>query len=286
MTTPTHIIFSALFSSIGNADYWQTAACAVGSLLPDLDHPRSSIGRVFFFVSHPLNMRCGHRGLIHSVFLWFSLLLLGVLIHSPRLQWLAIGALSHVLLDCYNTSGVRALTPFSSKSVVLFKRDWRVNAGSLGEIYVFIALAALLPAAHYAQTIGGPRKLINRLVRSPVITAEEYQRAGNARCYAKGEWRWNDGRIETVEWLVVGTEANWLVMYDGRKLIKKKHGEFLRSTLRPTSDAWNMVSVNAIVTVRQAALFFDGRVWHLAKPGEKALGVIKPLENVLLEIEP
>lgn len=75
-------------------------------------------------------------------------------------------------------------------------------------------------------------------------------------------------------------------MYDGRKLIKKKHGEFLRSTLRPTSDAWNMVSVNAIVTVRQAALFFDGRVWHLAKPGEKALGVIKPLENVLLEIEP
>ena len=286
MTTPTHIIFSALFSSIGNADSWQTAACAVGSLLPDLDHPRSSIGRVFFFVSHPLNMRCGHRGLIHSVFLWFSLLLLGVLIHSPRLQWLAIGALSHVLLDCYNTSGVRALTPFSSKSVVLFKRDWRVNAGSLGEIYVFIALAALLPAAHYAQTIGGPRKLINRLVRSPVITAEEYQRAGNARCYAKGEWRWNDGRIETVEWLVVGTEANWLVMYDGRKLIKKKHGEFLRSTLRPTSDAWNMVSVNAIVTVRQAALFFDGRVWHLAKPGEKALGVIKPLENVLLEIEP
>ena len=286
MTTPTHIIFSALFSSLSTADYWQTAACAVGSLLPDLDHPRSSIGRVFFFVSHPFNMRCGHRGLIHSFFLWFPLLLLGVLIHAPRLQWLAIGALSHILLDCYNTSGVRALTPFSSKSVVLFKRDWRVNAGSLGEIYVFIALAALLPAAHYAQTIGGPRKLINRLVRSPVITAEEYQRAGNARCYAKGEWRWNDGRIETVEWLVVGTEANWLVMYDGRKLIKKKHGEFLRSTLRPTSDAWNMVSVNAIVTVRQAALFFDGRVWHLAKPGEKALGVIKPLENVLLEIEP
>lgn len=286
MTAPTHIIFSALFSSLSTADYWQTAACAVGSLLPDLDHPRSSIGRVFFFISHPLNMRCGHRGLIHSVFLWFPLLLLGVLIHSPRLQWLAIGALSHVLLDCYNTSGVRALTPFGNKTVVLFKRDWRVGAGSLGEIYVFVALAALLPAAHYAQTIGGPRKLINRLVRSPVITAEEFQRAGNLRCYATGEWRWNDGRIEQVDWLVVGTETNWLVMYDGKKLVKKKHGEFLRSTLRQTAENWNLIKVNRIVTVKQATLFFDGKIWHLARPGEKALGIMKPLDDVLLEVEP
>lgn len=286
MTAPTHIIFSAVFSSLGNADYWASGACAIGALLPDLDHPLSSIGRVFFFISAPLNRHCGHRGLIHSVFLWFPVLLFGVLIHSPRLQWLAIGALSHVLIDCYNTSGVRALTPFSSKSVVLFKRDWRVNAGSLGEIYVFIALAALLPAAHYAQTIGGPRKLINRLVRSPVITAEEFQRAGNLRCYATGEWRWNDGRIEQVNWLVVGTETNWLVMYDGKKLVKKKHGEFLRSTLRQTAENWNLIKVNRIVTVKQATLFFDGKIWHLARPGEKALGIMKPLDNVLLEVDP
>lgn len=286
MTAPTHIIFSALFSSLSTADYWQTAACALGSLLPDLDHPRSSIGRVFFFVSHPLNMCCGHRGLIHSVFLWFPLLLLGILLKSLRLQWLAIGALSHVLLDCYNTSGVRALTPFSGKTVVLFKRDWRVGAGSLGEIYVFMAIAALLPVVHYTQTIGGPRKLINRFVRSPIITAEEFQRAGNLRCYAKGEWRWNDGRIEQVDWLVVGTEANWLVMYDGKKLIKKKHGEFLRSTLKQTAESWNPIKVNRIVTVKQAALFFDGKIWHFAQPGERALGIIKPLDNVLLEIEP
>ena len=286
MTAPTHIAFGILCGSLANADYWASGACALGALLPDLDHPLSSIGRVFFFISTPLNRLCGHRGLIHSVFLWFPVLLFGVLIHSPRLQWLAIGALSHVLLDCYNTSGVRALTPFSNKAVVLFKRDWRVSAGSLSEIYVFMLLAALLPAAHYAQTIGGPRKLINRLVRSPVITAEEFQRAGNLRCYATGEWRWNDGRIEQVDWLVVGTETNWLVMYDGKKLVKKKHGEFLRSTLRQTAESWNLIKVNRIVTVKQTALFFDGKIWHLARPGEKALGIMKPLDDVLLEVEP
>ena len=124
------------------------------------------------------------------------------------------------------------------------------------------------------------------LARSPVITAEEYTRAGNARCYAQGEFRWNDGRIETVEWLIVGTEANWLVMYDGTRLVKKKHGEFLRSSLKQSEEYWNMVKVNKIVTVQQDALFFDGKIWHLAKSGQKALGIIKPLDMTLLEIEP
>ena len=123
-------------------------------------------------------------------------------------------------------------------------------------------------------------------MRSPVITAEEFQRAGNLRCYATGEWRWNDGRIEQVDWLVVGTETNWLVMYDGKKLVKKKHGEFLRSTLRQTAENWNLIKVNRIVTVKQATLFFDGKIWHLARPGEKALGIMKPLDDVLLEVEP
>ena len=169
---------------------------------------------------------------------------------------------------------------------MLFKRDWRIKTGSVSEILLFAAFAAFLPAARYSHAIGGPRRLINMLARSPVITAEEFQRAGNLRCYAEGEWRWNDGRIERVDWLVVGTEANWLVLYDGRRLVKKKHGEFLRSTLRQTTESWSLLKVNSIITVKTAALFFDGKLWHLAKPGEKALGIIKPLDSVLLEIEP
>ncbi len=286
MTAPTHIIISLAAASIANADYFSGAACALGALSPDIDAPQSSIGRVFFFLSHPINRRFGHRGVLHGAMLWGSLLVIGLLAHAPRVQWFALGAISHILADCYNVSGVRLAAPFSEKIFVLFKRDWRIKTGSVGEIILFAVVAAMLPAARYSHAIGGPRRLINMLARSPVITAEEYTRAGNARCYAQGEWRWKDGRIETVEWLIVGTEENWLVLYDGRRLVRKKHGEFLRSTLKPTPNAWNMVSVNAIVTVKQAALFFDGKLWHLAKPGEKALGIMKPLDDVLLEIEP
>ena len=40
---------------------------AVASLLPDLDLPPSKIGRLFWFVSVPLERRFGHRTLTHSL---------------------------------------------------------------------------------------------------------------------------------------------------------------------------------------------------------------------------
>ena len=286
MTAPTHLAFSLLCGSIGSADYLTSAACALGSLLPDIDHPRSSIGRVFFFVSHPLNMRFGHRGLIHSFFLWTPLLVVGLIFKIHTIQWIAIGALSHILLDCYNTSGVRAFSPFSEKSVVMFKRDWRVNAGSLGEIYVFVLIALLLPAAHFSQVIGGPRKLINLVIQSHKITFEEYQRAGTRICHVNGQFRWNDGRIQDVNWLIVGIEGQNLVYFDGAKLIHEdKHGKFLKSKLIQTDVDWISVKLNGVGTVKQDSFFYDGKKWYYAQAGAKVLGVIKSVTNAMPEIQ-
>jgi len=286
MTAPTHIAFGILCGSLGNAEYVSSAACALGALLPDLDHPRSSLGRVFFFVSHPLHRRFGHRGFMHSFFLWGPLLLSGVLLNAAILQWLAIGALSHVLIDCYNTSGVRAFTPFSDKSVVMFKRDWRVSTGSLGEIYVFILIAALLPAAHFSQVIGGPRKLVNLLIKSHKITVEEYARAGTRICYTKGQFRWNDGRTEDVRWLVVGTEEQHLVYFDGEKLIREgRYGHFLKSTLTQTDTDWISVKLNGVGMVKNDSFFYDGKKWYHVPGGSKVMGVIRSVNNAMPEIQ-
>lgn len=39
----------------------------IGSLLPDIDHPRSWIGRRILFISLPLSALVGHRGVTHSL---------------------------------------------------------------------------------------------------------------------------------------------------------------------------------------------------------------------------
>lgn len=284
MTAPTHIAFGVLMAAAAQGKYGQAVACALGALLPDLDHPRSSIGRVLFFISQPLNLIAGHRGIVHSFVVWLVPLVVGIVTRQPLIQWLSIGAISHCLIDCYTVSGVQAFKPFTDRSVVLFKKDWRIKTGSIQEILLFALLFAGIAGMNYTYAIGGPRKLINLLAKSPKITAEEFIRAGNHICHARGQWRWASGKLEEVEWLVVGTEnesgsVQSLVYFDGQKLLRSGQGQFLRSTLIQTPEEWNSVSVRGIVTVRNPSFFFDGRRWHFALSGQKAIGTIRAVDN-------
>lgn len=271
--------FGVLLVAAAQGRYEQAAACAIGALLPDLDHPRSSIGRVLFFVAQPLNLIAGHRGIVHAFAIWCVPLAAGLATGQTLIQWLSIGALSHCLLDCWTVSGVQAFKPFTDRNVVVFKRDWRVTTGSVQEIAVCAALLAGIAGLNYTYALGGPRKLINALVQSPHITAEEFTRAGDAVCFAKGSFRWADGRIERVYWLVVGLEGQQLVYCNGQQLIRARHGQFLRSVLIRTGETWNSTRVRAIVTVRTPALFFDSRRWHYAAAGQKAFGLIRSVDN-------
>jgi inner membrane protein len=72
VTLPTHVAFASvlylggatLFGYKPDGVGWLLAASA--SLLPDIDLPPAKIGRLFWFVSVPLERRFGHRTLTHS----------------------------------------------------------------------------------------------------------------------------------------------------------------------------------------------------------------------------
>lgn len=260
-------------------------ACGIGAALPDIDHPRSAIGRVLFFVSIPLNRLIGHRGISHSFPLWAVPLFLGLIFRLPVLQWLAIGAMSHIMIDCYTVSGVQALLPLTERTVVIFKKDWRIRTGSTQEIILCLIFMGLISGTQYSYTLGGPRKLINKLMKSPQITVDEYIRAGNVRCQVKGNWRWADGRKQDVEWLVIGTEGKSLVFWDGERLIRAKHGQFLRSSLVHNEQYWPLTQVQGIVTVTQDSVYFAGERWALARAGNKAYGLIKAISGETPELQ-
>ena len=69
MTLPTHVAFASVLY-LGGAtlfgyrpDWIGWLLAAVASLLPDADLPTSKIGRLFWWVSVPLERRFGHRTL-------------------------------------------------------------------------------------------------------------------------------------------------------------------------------------------------------------------------------
>jgi len=79
MTLGTHLAFASVLY-LGGAtlfgyrpDWISWALAAVASLLPDVDLPPAKIGRLFWFVSVPLERRFGHRTLTHSLLLLVAL---------------------------------------------------------------------------------------------------------------------------------------------------------------------------------------------------------------------
>jgi len=102
----------ALFGYAATPQLVLVAAC--GSLLPDIDHPKSQVGQVFPGISNAVAAMFGHRGFTHS--------LLAVALFSLALVWcgrvgqgavaaLSIGYLSHLVADYLTLTGIPLLWP-------------------------------------------------------------------------------------------------------------------------------------------------------------------------------
>lgn len=95
------------------ADPLALVLAGVGSLLPDIDHPRSWVGQRLRIVSGPLAAVIGHRGITHSLLAVAACALLvrsgshgGVIIDA-----LVAGYLSHLAADLLTSSGLRLMWP-------------------------------------------------------------------------------------------------------------------------------------------------------------------------------
>lgn len=125
------------------------AVGAAAALVPDVDHPGSTVGRRLRPVAVVLEELWGHRSLTHTV--WFALpagLLLGALaarLGLPRACAAAgtAGALSHLALDALTRSGVEPLAPWGSRLRGPVASGGAVD-GLLGLVLAVLAAAALV----------------------------------------------------------------------------------------------------------------------------------------------
>ena len=99
------------------------AGAIIGSLLPDIDHPQSFLGRRLRWVSKLINHLWGHRSMTHSLILIGSIMgLLALKGHKVLSLSLGLGMLGHVLIDlCCIGAGVAFLYPIYPKRIQLFK---------------------------------------------------------------------------------------------------------------------------------------------------------------------
>lgn len=128
MTGNTHAICGSItmfaialtkFSGIEAGGYTYLPAFGMltvvaGSYLPDIDIPRSKLGRRFKFISKFLT----HRGITHTLLIPCLLYLLmsyiatmGILILPELILGLNVGWVCHIVADLFNKKGVPILWP-------------------------------------------------------------------------------------------------------------------------------------------------------------------------------
>ena len=109
---------------------FHTLVAAMGGLMPDLDHPKSVLGRRLPFISLPLSSLFGHRGFTHSLIM-VVLMFVGLAYVTAHPDYsigrwmvmpLCVGYLSHILGDALTPSGVPLFYPKKTTySLNLFK---------------------------------------------------------------------------------------------------------------------------------------------------------------------
>ena len=184
MTLPTHVAFASvlylggatLFGYRPDAVGWLLAA--VASLLPDIDLPPSKIGRLFWWLSVPLERRFGHRTLTHSLIVLSAVAALTAPLAAIRPQyWGCVvgGYWSHLWIDMLNVRGVDLFWPSPVRLVTPGNRNWRMQVGSKAEM-VLLSVLLVLAVALYPLSHLGFRDALQALLRSFDIAVEQYQR--------------------------------------------------------------------------------------------------------------
>jgi inner membrane protein len=207
MLAPTHSVFGIFLTLIILAVFgvqwglhWTIILFAVlGSIIPDIDHPRSVIGKLFLPISIPLERRYGHRSVTHSLIGWaissvlfavlvlFVFWILGFVLKfdvggwdlPPR--WIAafsISYFSHLVLDMFNKRGSQMFWPDSGRDVIPKNPKLRPESGARVEVLTFFILLALmflaLPISKY-----GIVSSLRWLLATPGSAIEEFKTMKN-----------------------------------------------------------------------------------------------------------
>src|SRR5690554_4670585 len=155
MTTPNHlaggIVITGVFCSLWNINifgnpYFITAT-VFGSLLPDIDHTKSIIGKAFYPLAKWLSVRFGHRTFTHSLLFLFSVYLILLILENLKIINVAnheisiilfFSVFSHLLLDMFTIQGVPLLYPFwRNPCVIPGNPDFKIKTGNVKQEGIF-----------------------------------------------------------------------------------------------------------------------------------------------------
>ena len=297
MIAPTHVAFALTIGNFFGVEGIALKLMLIGSVLPDIDHPQSFIGKCLNPFSIPINRKFGHRQFVHSLLLWGILTVLGYFLWKP-LMWFSIGGVTHCLLDCWNLQGVQLLHPLFRQTFVLMSRNYRLKTGDRGDFILMFCLWLTAWGAWEIKCVGGIRQTLSYLTGSYQIAKEAYKSSGNRVCYMNGFLRYPNSSLVKGRYKIIGTEGSQgnIAIWDhvqNKILHLPSDAEFVACWLEKTDECWNLVSLKGgqKCTIRNGIAFKSPNqhaetmhYWEVIKEDETVSDSYLIYESGILEL--
>ncbi|MBD2812325.1 metal-dependent hydrolase [Xenorhabdus sp. Vera] len=163
MTAEGHLLFSVaslilahkleITPEIAQGDWLHMLpGVLLASLLPDIDHPSSTLGRLFRFISIPIARLCGHRGFTHSLLA----LIVGIILFQTEIpsDWpiptdfihaMVVGYISHLAADMLTPAGIPLLWPLRIRFCIPILRGKERKKAERFIAVLIVVIAIILP---------------------------------------------------------------------------------------------------------------------------------------------
>ncbi len=105
------------------------------SIFPDIDIPKSKIGKKNKLISGIINFIFGHRGIIHTIYLPLILFIVFYNLNIEIGIAILLGYLSHLFMDAITKTGINPLYPLINKKI-----NWFFKTNSFLEKILFLAI--------------------------------------------------------------------------------------------------------------------------------------------------
>jgi len=143
MLAKTHLVFALLiglltFEYFNLNPFLFIIIISLTSFLPDIDHPKSKIGRRFFVLSYPINFLLGHRKFFHSMTIALGLSFAFWYFFGGYYIPFLMGFLSHLIADGLTKQGIDFTYPFD-----FFKIRGFIKTGGFAEKIILIILVLI-----------------------------------------------------------------------------------------------------------------------------------------------
>ncbi len=223
------IVITGIFASFWDlniiSNSWYIIASIFFTLLPDIDHPKSLLGKIFFPISKYLDRNYGHRTITHGLLCFITIIFATfiiekLLVKSSRYTTIAFFSyFSHLLFDMMTVQGIPLFYPFKRNPCVIpANRELRFKSGNLHTESIIFCILFILGFTckdlfkngfwtSYNKAFGSVKHLVKEFKRTTKLIKVHFHFSIN-------------GKTQLGEGFLIGSEQKKVYIYTQFEIIQ------------------------------------------------------------------